>query len=244
DYAGFRVANSADTQAKQMQSVLDELRRSGSAPADVAAWQRQYLVEHPLGWVERGLAFLPNGKYGKWLLQHNAVEKINDVLYLHGGISSKYLKRSLKSINDAVRAELANPGKVRGGVTEDENGPLWYRGLMLDSEDNADAQKLVSRILEEFDVKRIVVGHTPNPAVMPRFGARVIGVDVGLAAVMGGLPAYLVIEGGKYSAMHNGRLLTLTAVGGNEVEYLTQAAALDPPGSKLRVLLQNRSPRR
>ncbi|MEP6961337.1 MAG: metallophosphoesterase, partial [Acidobacteriota bacterium] len=84
DYAAFRVANSADTLAKEMQSVLDELRRSGSAPVDAAAWQRQYLAEHPLGWVERGLAFLPNGKYGKWLLQHNAVEKINDVLYLHG----------------------------------------------------------------------------------------------------------------------------------------------------------------
>jgi hypothetical protein len=241
DYVGYRQPNSEQIRANQMQARLENLKSEGASPPDQAAWEKQYISEHPLGWVERVLAFLPNGKYGKWLLQQNAVVRINDALFLHGGISSQYAKRSLKSINEEVRAELAKADRARGGITQDEAGPLWYRGLMLDEESNETTARLVGRLLEEFNVQHIVVGHTANPAILPRFDGRVLGIDVGLARVMGGPVAYLLIDKGTYYAVHQGRQLALPAKGGSStLEYLRSAAALDPPGSRLRVLIDNR----
>lgn len=240
DYVAYRQPNSEQTRAKQMQSSLENLKRTGASPPDQAAWEKQYISEHPLGWVERALAFSPTGKYGKWLIRQNAVIRINETLFLHGGISSKYAKRSLKSMNEDVRAELSKANRAQGGIAQDEAGPLWYRGLMLDDESNETATRLVGRLLEEFDVRHIVLGHTANPAIMPRFGGRVLGIDVGLARAMGGPSAYLLIDNGMYFAVHQGRQLPLPVNGGNVLEYLRSAAALDPPGSRLRVLIDNR----
>jgi predicted MPP superfamily phosphohydrolase len=240
DYAAYRQPNSEQTRATQMQRSLAALKRDGASPPDQAAWEKQYIAEHPLGWVERALAFLPDGKYGKWLIRHNAVIRINDTLFLHGGISAQYVKRSLKSMNEDVRAGLSKPDRAPGGIIQDDAGPLWYRGLMLDDENNETTTRMVGRVLEEFDVRRIVLGHTPNPAIMPRFDGRVLGIDVGLARAMGGPSAYLLIDKGVYYAVHQGRQLPLPVKGGSVLEYLRSAAALDSPGSRLRVLIDNR----
>src|SRR5262249_46343485 len=41
----------------------------------------------PLGLIEMRMAYSENGRYGKWLRTLNAVEKINGIVFLHGGIS-------------------------------------------------------------------------------------------------------------------------------------------------------------
>ena len=48
-------------------------------------------------------ALSPLGKYGKWILSHNAVVKVNDVLFCHAGLTSTVAKMSLAEINQAVR---------------------------------------------------------------------------------------------------------------------------------------------
>lgn len=240
DYESFRTPDSERLRRNQMETALSNLRLNGQEPSDVEAWIRQYLAAHPLGWVERSLAFGPQGKYGKWLGQHNAIVKINDALFMHGGLSEKYVKRHVNDINERVRSELSNPNRMRGGISHDEEGPLWYRGLIQAPEDDPAELRLVSRILEFQGVRHIVVGHTPNPAVMPRFDGRVIGVDVGLARVMSGQPAFLLVENGVYYAVHQGRQLRLPVSGESVLEYLGAAAALDPPNSRLRILLENR----
>jgi hypothetical protein len=237
DFKNFQGPKSKELRDGQMKAALEELKRAGMPPADEAAWRKQFEDEHPLGWVEHRMAYLPDGKYGKWLRQKNTIIKINDAIFLHGGISVKYANASRKEINEKVRAELADFTKMEGGlVLDSENGPLWYRGMAQLPEDDAGMQALIDQVLKTQQVKHIVIGHTPMPGIVPRFGGKVIPIDVGLSKGFGGPPAFLIIENSKYYAMHRGTQLELPVNGESLVGYLRGATALDPPDSQLRRL--------
>ncbi len=243
DFKGYQQSNSKELRDAQMQAALDHLKQDKTPPADEAAWRKTYEDEHPLGWVEHRLAFVPNGKYGKWLRQKNTIIKINDMIFLHGGISAKYAGRSRQEINDEVRAELADLSKVQGGMVGDtEVGPLWYRGMATSSENDAGMRALVDKVLEAQQARHIVIGHTVMPAVLPRFGGKVITIDVGLAKVMGGPPAFLLVEDSKFYAVHRERKLELPVSGESLQGYLRAAAALEPLNSPLRKQLTNQRP--
>lgn len=201
-------------------------------PADRAKWESQ----HPLGYFELRQQMGPSGYYGRWIAGHDAVIKINDTLFLHGGISSKYASMKIKDINERVREELKNPTPVRlqGGITTDQEGPLWYRGLAQGDES---LDPLVDKIRKNFGVDLIVIGHTyANAAITPRFQGKVILIDIGLSRVYDGIGKVgcLVIENDKPYVLHRGTRLELPSDAGKDLlRYLKQAAALDPPPSPL-----------
>jgi hypothetical protein len=201
------------------------------SPDEKLKWE----LEHPLGWVEHRFQFSPNGTYGKWLRTKNAAVKINDSLFLHGGISEKYAAMTVAQLNAAVRAELDDVLTIdpANSTVTDTDGPLWYRGLARD--DGADARALALRLTETHGVKRIVIGHTPTPgAVLPRFGGSVVAADVGLSAYYGSGRACLVIERDKPYALHRGRMIELPAgEPADDLAYLKKVAALEKPDSPL-----------
>jgi hypothetical protein len=163
------------------------------------------------------------------------VIKIDNTLFLHGGISPKYLDLSVAELNNRVRDELEDFTKLRGGIVMDEEGPLWYRGLAQGDQIQLEAH--VKALFENHQVDRIVIGHTPTEgAVLPRFGGKVLLIDVGLSRVFDAQPrmACLLIEKGKPYALHRGVKLELPpdSSGGLSM-YLKQAAALDPSPSSL-----------
>lgn len=242
DYASFQGPNSKELRERQMQAALDDLKQKGTPPANEPAWRKTFEEEHPLGWVEHRLAFQPEGKYGQWLRQQNAIIKINDAIFMHGGISLKYSARTRGEINERVRQELGDFKRLDGGMVTDEDGPLWYRGMAQLPETDAGMTALLERVLALHQVRHIVIGHTPMVAVMPRFGGKVIAIDVGLSKSFGGPPAFLIIEDGRYFTMHRGRRLDLPVDGGNVLEYLGSAAALEPANSKLRQALGKARP--
>jgi Icc-related predicted phosphoesterase len=142
-------------------------------------------------------AMAADGKYGTWIRGHNAVVKINDVLFVHGGIASSQANTPLETINRTIRDELRESPKSGKGMTRDPSGPLWYRGLATDDEQSLD--QTLTTVLKAYGVSRIVVGHTPSKgALTPRAGGRVIVIDVGMSSHYGGPAACLVIESGKY----------------------------------------------
>ena len=241
DFAGFQGPNSKDLQDSQMRAALDDLKRQGT-PVDENAWRKKFQDEHPLGWVEHRMAFQPDGKYGKWLRQLNAIVKINDAVFLHGGISAKYAAFTRSEINTKVRKELSNFSQLAGGIVTDNEGPLWYRGMAQLPDDDREMAGLLPRVLATQQVRHIVIGHTPQLAVMPRFGGKVIAIDVGLSKPFDGPPAFLLIEDGKYFAVHRGRKLDLPVDGGSVLQYLRSAAELEPMDSRLRRAVQPRRP--
>jgi hypothetical protein len=229
EFAAFRDANSP----KAREELYQEHQKSTKGIAFDETYRRNWEAEHPLGYAEHRRAFGPDGVYGKWIRGHNAVLRIDGTLFLHGGIAPKYADWGVRTINERIRVELADFTKLEGGVAQDGEGPLWYRGLALRDERLAGH---VETILKNYEVDRIVIGHTyTEGAVMPRFGRRVIVIDVGLSRVYdaAGRSACLVIEEGKAHALHRGKRLELARDKDDLLRYLKEAAALDPQPSSL-----------
>lgn len=230
EFAAFRTDASEEVRNRYW---AHEMKSKPVNQGDAA--HRKWDDEHPLGWVEHRMAFGPDGKYGKWLRSLNAVVKVNDAIYLHGGISPRFTSMSIKQINEEIASELKDFSKLNEqGAVMAADGPLWYRGLSQD--DKAATPAEVDGVLSAFHVKQIVVGHTPTAgAVIPRYGGKVLVIDVGLASVYGGHPVCLVNEHGATYAVHRGTkvALPLTDAAADLMTYLKSTVALEPMGSAL-----------
>jgi TPR repeat protein len=193
-------------------------------------------LSHMPGYAEQRAAFSPDGPYGRWLRERNAVIKIDRTLFVHAGLGAKYAGWSLDAINNQVRDELRDPGRLHGGIATDAEGPLWFEGLARG--DEKQFEPVVDALLKNFDVDRIVIGHTyAQGAITPRFGGRVVLIDIGLSRVYDnvGRMGCLEIDGDKAVAVHHGQKLELPKDenGPDMLRYLKQAAALDPQPSPL-----------
>lgn len=232
EYAAFATRGSATLRDRAYAALADPARKEDPA------YREQWYAERPLGWVEHRQAFGPNGRYGKWIRQHNTAVRIDDYLFLHGGIGPSLATTPLREINERLRAEIASADVPQDGLAAGRDGPLWYRGLAQGSED--DLLPHVQQVLATHGVKHIVVGHTTTPgAVVPRFGGAVVMIDVGLSAHYGARQACLVLRRGEPFALHRGRMLGLPLTGaGGVMTYLRAAASLDPEPSPLGPLIE------
>lgn len=194
-----------------------------------AAFRAKFDADHPLGWVEHQFAWSKDGVYGRWVLTHPAVIRIDDTLYLHAGIGPTYAAFDRATLNRAVLAALRHEPEAAGGphdILWADDSPLWYRGQALGEE--AAEQPNLAAVLARMGVKQIVIGHTPRYAqVMPRFDGAVIMDDI--AAPRGcALPhAFLIKEGETLSVMHRGQRVALDPSDAGRSAYLAAIARLD-----------------
>lgn len=125
----------------------------------------------------------------KWIASKNTVEKIGDVLYLHGGISEEVVDANLTigKINEIIRKNIRKNLTNHPGANEYDNlvfgklGPIWYRGLVKDRDEHYKkiSQSSLDHILRFYGVKRIVIGHTIiDDEVTSDFDGKVIRVDI------------------------------------------------------------------
>jgi hypothetical protein len=234
EFAAFRTPDSARLRDALFERDREERAAKGLpalGDADRARWDS----DHPLGWIEHRLAYSPRGRYGGWIAGLEAVLKLGDTLFVHGGVSPKYADFPLDVLNDRVRQELREADRLTAVVTTDPDGPLWFRGF---AEGDPALAPALDAVLARHGCRRMVVGHTVTEGlVMPRYGGKLVGIDVGLSAAYGGPPAALVLEDGKAFALHRGKLLELPEEGGAPlVRYVREAAALEPDPAKLQEL--------
>jgi hypothetical protein len=236
EYEAFRDGRSAEVRDEFYKQHVADLKQDPpreGLPAFGPAYRAKWDQEHPLGYFEHRLAFGPRGKYGRWIMNNNVIIKINDIVFLHGGIGPKYAALSVSEINRRARAELQDFAKLKDGVLVDPEGPVWYRGLAQNPEEAEEPN--LEGVLRQYGARRIVIGHTvTDGTVMPRFGGRVIMIDVGMSAAYGARQACLIVEREEFFALHRGKKLPLPDDPGKGLlEYLQQAAALDPQPSPL-----------
>ncbi len=158
-----------------------------------------------------------NEKYGKWIIEHNAVIKINDTIFAHGGISERYSSWPLQKINETLRRELEafrvaikrgiDP-RIEREVLYEPDSPLWNRDLALKNEDSY--ASVVDKILENMDAKTMVIAHTPKGSpVLPesqedermfrtRFDERIWMIDTGISEIYYGILSYLQYENEEF----------------------------------------------
>ena len=122
---------------------------------------------------------------GRWLRSKPVVITINDIIFVHGGISMGIIHRNLKikQINRIYTSEVV--GKTLQEVYETEipkflsgaYSPLWYRGYF----DDADfCESKIDSILGFYGMRHIVVGHTPNDEISSLFNNKILGADAGI----------------------------------------------------------------
>lgn len=190
-----------------------------------------------MGWVELRRAWGPGGKYGKWLIKHHGVIRINDMLFVHGGIGPKYVEASRQTLNEQIVADLKTGVYDGSALIVDPEGPLWYRGLAM----NPDAEELphLEALMASHGVSHVVIAHTPlTGTILPRFGDKVVLIDVGLGAHYGSREAYLEATPEGLSVYHRGVKLALPSEGGQAlIDYLKEAAALDPEPSPIQPMI-------
>lgn len=126
----------------------------------------------------------PDTVLGEWLRTKPSVIRLNQLLFVHGGISLQLLESalSLKEINATIRDVLSSSDTARpnwadllmGGA-----GPHWYRGYFRnDPEETESVVAAIDASRKAYDVDAIFVGHTPVPAVTELHDGRVIAVQV------------------------------------------------------------------
>jgi hypothetical protein len=156
----------------------------------------------------------PDIELGRWLRSKHTAVKINDILFVHGGLSPLLIDRnlSLDDINEAVRgnidlrsSQLAFNEPVRflfGG-----EGPFWYRGYHYGMEERYPraSHAGVDSLLTYYDADAIVVGHTEVSQVSGLYNGRVIAIDVPVEE-LGCLQALLWQNGRFYRVTGGGQL--------------------------------------
>lgn len=202
---------------------------AAGAPVFDAAYRAQFDQDHPLGWVEHQVAWSVQGPYGRWVLTHPAIIRIDDTLYLHGGIGAAFLPFDIELMDKAILAALRHQPAVADGPLDilwNEQGPLWYRGMAMNDEAAEAAQ--VAATLKRYGVSRIVLGHTKRYSMVnSRFDGAVVLTDI---AVKGGCAdphAFLIKEGDKLTAVYRGRRVPLAVSGDAHQAYLVSIVALD-----------------
>jgi len=152
-------------------------------PADVRAY----------GGVEaRREAFSAQGPHGAWIRQQDGVGRVADTIFVHGGITPPFAERGVDVLNDQIRAGLS------GGLVDVQGpeGPLWYRGYVLNPEDVA--CPALTQALSLLGAARMVVGHTVqrDGVIKVRCGGRLAVIDVGISRAYGGrLAAWEWVDG-------------------------------------------------
>jgi hypothetical protein len=188
-------------------------------------YREEWNAKFPLGWVEHRQAWDPawdpKAKYATWVLEQKVAIQLNDLIFLHGGISAYYCQNSLESITVKARDNLSHYDPKNPGIVEDPNGPFWYRGLSGVEPDAL--PQTVDAILAQHDAQHIVVGHTPTGGVIwPRYDDKIVMIDSGISSAYGGHIAYLEITAdGLFAGYPQGKL-ALPVNDGERVPYLEQ----------------------
>lgn len=137
---------------------------------------------------------------GRWLRSKPTIIKINNKVFVHGGISKDFISHNdfnLKKINDLMRKSIdrsksemksTNFYKVYYG----KKSLIWYRGYFNDNLKD----KHISDILELISSDHIIVGHCSNDEVVSLFDNKIFGVDSSIKK--GKYGEILFIKNNKY----------------------------------------------
>jgi hypothetical protein len=110
----YRSFATGKSEKRRQQAYRDYLKflaghaRHGHAavPPRDEAERAKWMDEHPPGFLEHRDAFGPDGKYGRWLRSHQAIVKVGDGVFVHGGLSPAYKAFGIRQLDERVTAEL------------------------------------------------------------------------------------------------------------------------------------------
>lgn len=148
---------------------------------DLRYINEKYVLTEKMMATSYDLLFSENTVIGKWLRTSPIILSINDVLFVHAGISPEFIEKEYtqQGVNFVFQNRIMGKEEV---VIENDSllsfligrkGPVWYRGYFRDS---TFTEKKLDRILEYFDKEHIVVGHTSFDSIVSLFGGKILRI--------------------------------------------------------------------
>jgi hypothetical protein len=111
-YLTFATEQSEKTREQAYQDYLkfssahQKHLHQAASPEDEAGRQK-WMEAHPPGYFEYCDAMGPEGKYGRWIRNHHVAVQVGDGIFVHGGLSPNLKFRSVRELDDRVRAEIS-----------------------------------------------------------------------------------------------------------------------------------------
>lgn len=119
---------------------------------------------------------------GRWLREQPVLLKLQDVLFVHAGVSEALFEQqlSIAQINQLFQQNWHLTKKQREEDPQlkllfGRQGPLWYRGYFSASE--KPSQQFIDKVLATYQVQKIVVGHTSFDQIYSHYQQKVIAID-------------------------------------------------------------------
>jgi len=101
EYAAFA---DDETQAER-DALYAEYRKFNTGGEEVEV-RATFDMQYPKGYVALKKAFSLQGELGSWLVKQPFVIRVNDKVYMHGGIASDASEKSLSELNTTMQGEL------------------------------------------------------------------------------------------------------------------------------------------
>lgn len=151
---------------------------------------------------------------GQWLRSKNIIEKIGDIVFVHGGISEEITRsgRSLADWNDLARSKF---GLSAQEIKEDslanfllysKHSPCWHRDYYDDH--NKVPDSTLGKTLSFFDASRVITGHTViGNIITVHYNGKVINIDT--RHKYGFSEGLLIDHSGYYRTDTRGRKVSL-----------------------------------
>ncbi len=136
---------------------------------------------------------------GQWLRSKPVAISINDIAFVHAGISGQVLQHGFRfsDINTAFQQKILRMpedsvlAQPELHLLYGADGPLWYRGYF-----EKDFKKRHARgILRELGQNKMIVGHTSFEEILALHGGRIYCIDSSIKLGEGG--EVLLIEDGQ-----------------------------------------------
>jgi hypothetical protein len=101
DYNVFAADETdAEREALKLEYIKDHEGRNDKNYSEV------FDKSFPKGFIALNRAYGPEGYIGRWLLNQNLILKINDTIFIHGGISSEITGKSLSEVDTEGRSQI------------------------------------------------------------------------------------------------------------------------------------------
>ncbi len=133
EYAAF----ADDETVEEREGWFEKYAARAEGAASLPEFRARFDERFPPGYFAHRRAFSYSGEYGKWLLSKPVIVVINEVAYVHGGLSPRVAEYGLAGVNGTLFAELVEFMRLHEELTA--------AGLLLPTDTERELESLLAK---------------------------------------------------------------------------------------------------
>lgn len=172
----YKLEKQADQAGGKVHYILGNHELMNLKDNDKSYANDKYILPYAKLGLDYHNLFQNNYELGRWIRTKNVAEKINNMLFVHGGIPPEFvgIGQTIEMMNQLAHIYLSEDSDSIQMLTNIIIQPTWYRGYF----DKLDRSEEIKNLLDYYGAKNIVVGHTTTDQVKFIQNGNVIAVGV------------------------------------------------------------------